>query len=365
MEEATGAPSSVAVCYPKRLRASGRDGGAVMTWPPSPLTMLLSRHTKRREFITLIGGAAAWPLAARAQQPPVIGFLHVGSAKPFAHLVAALRRGMQETGHGEVAIEFRWAEGNYDRLPGLAADLVGRRVALIVSGGGESAAIAAKSATATIPIVFNVGSDPVKSGLVAGLSRPGGNATGINILTFELAAKRVGLLRDVLPSVLLLALLVNPSSALSETQASETEAAARTIGRQVVTLRASNESEIDAAFATILQLRAGALMVGADAYFNSRRDQIVALAARQALPAIYEQREFAVAGGLMSYGTSLTDAYRQMGIYAARILKGEKPADLPVTQSTKFEVVVNQKVAKALGLSLPPDLLSIADEVIE
>ena len=295
----------------------------------------------------------------------MIGFLHVGSPDPFAHLVAAFRRGLQETGYSEVAIEFRWAEGHYDRLPRLAADLVGRRVALIVSGGGEPAALAAKSATATIPIVFNVGSDPVKSGLVASLSRPGGNATGVNILTFELAAKRVGLLRDLVPSASLFTLLVNPSSPLGESQARETEAAARTIGRQVVTLRAGNESEIDAAFATSLQLQAGALLVGADPYFNSRRDQIVALAARQALPAIYEQREFAVAGGLMSYGTSLTDAYRQMGIYAARILKGEKPGDLPVRQATKFEIVINQKVAKTLGLSLPPDLLSIADEVIE
>ena len=325
---------------------------------------------KRREFITLAGGAvAAYPLAARAQQAmPVIGFLHGASAQPFAHIVAGLRQGLKESGFTEgrnIAIEFRWAEGQYDRLPAMAADLVGRRVALIVTGGGEPPAAAAKAATGSIPIVFNIGSDPVKFGLVASLSRPGGNMTGVNILTEELAAKRLGLLHDLVPANLIMAHLVNPNYSQTESTIREVEAAARARGRQVLLLKATNESEIDEAFATIVRMRAGALISAADPYFNGRREQIVALAARHALPAAYEQREYAVAGGLMSYGTNISDAYRQMGMYAGRILKGEKPADLPVVQSAKFELVVNLKTAKALGLTLPSGLLSITDEVIE
>jgi putative ABC transport system substrate-binding protein len=324
---------------------------------------------KRRHFLRLVGGAATWPLAARAQQAmPAIGFLHGASSQPFAHIVAGLRQGLKEAGFTEgrnIAIEFRWAEGQYDRLPAMAADLVARRVALIVTGGGEPSAAAAKAATASIPIVFNMGSDPVKFGLVASLSRPGGNMTGVNILTEELAAKRLGLLHDLVPANLTVAHLVNPNYSQTESIIGEVETAARARGRQILLLKATNESEIDEAFATIVRMRAGALVAAADPYFNGRREQIVALAARNALPAAYEQREFAVAGGLMSYGTSITAAYRQMGVYAGRILKGEKPADLPVVQSAKFELVVNLKTAKELGITLPSGLLSITDEVIE
>jgi putative ABC transport system substrate-binding protein len=323
---------------------------------------------RRREFISLIGGAAAWPLVARAQKPGAIGFLHVASAAPFAHLVAAFRQGLSEGGHVDgqnAAIEFRWADGHYDRLPALAADLVRRQVDIIVTGGGEPSALAAKAATPRIPIVFNTGSDPVKAGLVASLGRPAGNATGVNIFTVEFAAKRLGLLHDVVPAGALFALLVNPNFPTAEADAKETEAAARAIGRPVLVLMATNETELDAVFATILQRRAGAVLVGVDPFFNSRRDQIVALAARYAIPAVYEQREFALAGGLMSYGTSLTEAYRQQGVYAGRILKGEKPSELPVMQLSKFELVINLKSAKALGLTFPSGLLAIADEVIE
>jgi putative ABC transport system substrate-binding protein len=325
---------------------------------------------RRREFITLLGGAAvAWPLTVRAQQPamPVIGFLHVASAKPFEGIVAGFRQGLKEVGYTEqnVTIEFRWAEGHYDRLAALAAELVRRQVAVIVTGGGEAPALAAKAATLTIPIVFNVGSDPVKMGLVASLSRPGGNLTGVNIHTTELAAKRVGLLHDLVPSGTVIAYLVNPNFPGTETNVKEVEAAARVLGLKIVLLKASSKSDIDAAFASIPEKRVGALLVGSDPFFTSQRDQFVALVARHAIPAIFEQREFAVAGGLMSYGTSLTDSYRQMGNYAGRILKGEKPTDLPIVQSAKFELVINLKTAKSLGLALPSGLLSIADEVIE
>jgi putative ABC transport system substrate-binding protein len=326
---------------------------------------------RRRDFITLLGGAmASWPLAARAQQPamPVVGFLHVASARPFAHLVAGLRQGLKETGYIEgqnIAIEYRWAEGQYDLLPAMAADLVRRQVAVIVTGGGERSVFAAKAATATIPIVFIIGSDPVKLGLVASLGRPGGNLTGVNRFATEVEAKRLGLLHELLPTASVIAHLVNPNYPPTETIVREVEAAARVIGRQIVLLTASSESDIDAAFATISQMRAGALLVGSDPFFNSRRDQIVALAARHALPAIYEPREFAMAGGLMSYGTNIVDAYRQMGFYAGKILKGEKPGDLPVVQPTKFTLVLNLKTAKALSLTLAPGLLAIADEVIE
>jgi putative ABC transport system substrate-binding protein len=331
----------------------------------------LFNRLRRREFITLVGGAAAaWPVVARAQQPamPVIGFLGTASASPFAHLIAGFRQGLKETGYVEgqnVAIDFRWAEGQYDRVPALAADLVRRQVAVIVAVGGETSAFAAKAATTTIPIVFNVAGDPVKVGLVASLSRPGGNATGVNTFTTELAAKRLGLLHELIPTALLIAVLVNPNFSPAAANAREVEVAARVTGQKILLLKADSESGIDAAFATIGQMRPGALLVAADPFFNSRRDQIVALAARHTIPAVYEWREFAAAGGLMSYGTNLVDAYRQQGIYAGRILKGEKPADLPVMQLTKFELVINLKTAKALGIKISDNLLSLADEVID
>jgi putative ABC transport system substrate-binding protein len=325
----------------------------------------------RRKIISLLGGAAAaWPLAARAQQSamPVVGFLGTASPRPFAHLVAGFRRGLQETGFVEdrsVVIEYRWAEGQYDRVPALVADLVRRQVAVIVTVGGETSAAAAKAATETIPIVFNVGSDPVKIGLVASLARPGGNATGVNIFTIELVEKRLGLLLDLIPTASSIAILVNPDFVPAAANASEAEAAARAVGKQVVIYNARSEIEIGTAFAIMAQARPGALLVGADPFFNSRRGLIVALAGRHAIPAIYEWREFAEAGGLISYGTSLVEAYRQQGIYAGRILKGEKPADLPVVQLSKFELVINLNTAKALGLAIPPGVLALADEVIE
>jgi putative ABC transport system substrate-binding protein len=325
---------------------------------------------KRREFITLLGGAAAaWPLAARTQQPtmPVVGFLSIASAAPFAHLVAGFRRGLQEMGFVEgrnVAVEYRWAEGRYDRLPELAADLVRRQVAVIVTSGGDNSSLAAKAATTTIPIVFNGGSDPVKVGLVASLARPGGNATGVNIFTSELTEKRFGLLNDAIPTASF-AVLANPNFPPAMANAQDTEAAGRRMGKEVAIFTAGSESEIDSAFARMSQSRPGALLVAADPFFNSRREQIVALAARHAIPAIYEWREFAEAGGLMSYGTNLVEAYRLEGVYTGRILKGAKPTDLPVVQLSKFDLVINLKTAKALGLTLPPGVLAIADEVIE
>jgi putative ABC transport system substrate-binding protein len=324
---------------------------------------------RRREFIALIGGAAvAWPVAARAQQVPVVGFLATTSPAPFAHLVAGFRRGLQEAGFLEgrnVAIEYRWAEGRYDQVPALAADLVQRQVAVIVTTGGETSAVAAKAATKTIPIVFNTGTDPVRLGLVTSLARPGGNATGVNIFTTELAEKRLGLLHDLIPAASTIAVLLNPNFAPAVVNLQESEVAARAAGRTVVAFHANRDDEIETAFARIIQMRPGALLVGSDPFFNSRREQIVALAARHAIPAIYEWREFAQAGGLMSYGTSLIEAYRQQGVYAGRILKGEKPADLPVVQLSKFELIINLITAKTLGLTFPPGLLAIADEVIE
>jgi putative ABC transport system substrate-binding protein len=325
---------------------------------------------RRREFIALLAGAAAWPLAARAQQRAmvVVGFLSTTSAAPFAHLVSAFRRGLQQTGYVEnrdFTIEFRWAEGHYDQVPALAADLVRRQIAVLVTTGGETSAVAAKAATTTIPIVFNTGTDPVRLGLVASLAHPGGNATGVNIFTTELAEKRLGLLRDLVPGASSIALLLNPHFAPAVANAREAEAAARAVGKTVVIFHAASESEIDAAFGALVRGQFGALLVGSDPFFNSRREQIVALAARHRIPAIYEWREFAQAGGLMSYGTSLVEAYLQQGIYAGRILKGEKPADLPVIQLSKFELIVNLKAANALGLEVPLHLQQLADEVIE
>jgi ABC-type uncharacterized transport system substrate-binding protein len=325
----------------------------------------------RRAFITLLGGAAAaWPLAAGGQQPavPTVGFLSTASAAPFAHLVAGLRRGLQETGFVEgrnIAIEYRWAEGQYDRVSALAADLARRQVAVIVTVGGETSAAAAMAATATIPIVFNTGADPVKLGLVTSLARPGRNATGVNIFTTELVEKRVGLLRDFVPAATTVAVLSNPNFPAAVANVRESEVAARAIGKEVMIFNAGSDAEIETAFTNIVQAQPGALLVGADPFFNSRRGLIVALAARHAIPAIYEWREFAEAGGLVSYGTSLVEAYRQQGIYAGRILKGEKPADLPIVQLSKFELVINLNTAKALGLAIPPGVLAIADEVIE
>ena len=327
---------------------------------------------KRREFITLLGGTAAWPLAARAQQQamPVIGFLSVRSPAESTYAMAAFHHGLKEMGYVEgqnVAIEYRWAAGQYDRLPGSAADLVRRQVAIIVTVGGEPSAAAAKAATATIPIVFNIGTDPVKLGLVASLARPGGNATGVNIFTTELVEKRMGLLRDLVPAAMSVAVLSNPNFAPAVVNARESEVAARGIGKEVVIFNASSDAEIETAFVKIAQARSGVLLVGADPFFNSRRGLITALAARHAIPAIYEFREFAEAGGLISYGTSLVEAYRQQGIYAGRVLKGEKPANLPVVQLSKFEfeLVINLNAARALGLVVPPGVLAIADDVIE
>jgi putative tryptophan/tyrosine transport system substrate-binding protein len=326
---------------------------------------------KRREFITLLGGAAAaWPLAARAQQSamPVIGFLNSVSAKAWENYVGGFRAGLKETGYIDgqnVTIEFRWAEGHYDRLPEMAADLVRRQVAVLVSTGGAPTVMAAKAATSTIPIVFSAGSDPVQLGFVTSLSHPGGNVTGVHLLTAVMESKRLGLLRALVPGVQLIAILLNPNRADHADQTRQVQEAAAATGQQTHVLLASNESDIDTAFATAVQLHAGAMLVAADQFFNSQRDKIVALAARHAIPAIYEQREYALAGGLMTYGTNFRDGYRQVGNYAGRILKGEKPADLPVLQSTKFEFVINLKTAKALGIEVPPSLSAEADEIIE
>ena len=326
-------------------------------------------NVRRREFITLLGGAAAaLPLSARAQQPgtPVIGFLSSRSPDESKHLVNAFRAGLHTGGYVEgesVAIEYRWAEGEYDRLPALAIDLVRRAVAVLVTTGGEPSALAAKSATSTIPIVFAVGGDPVRTGLVASLSRPGGNATGVSLLTTETEAKRLGLLSELVPSAAVIGVLINPQGAGAQSQ--EVQEAARAIGRQVRIANAGNDRELEVAFSTLVQQRANALLVGADPFFDTRRDRIVALAAQFKLPAIYQFRDYAVAGGLMSYGISITDGYRQVGIYTGRVLKGTKPADLPIYQSIKFEAVINLKTAKTLDLEVPPTLLARADEVIE
>jgi ABC-type uncharacterized transport system substrate-binding protein len=326
---------------------------------------------KRRQFLTLLGYAtAAWPLAARAQQPamPVMGWMSGRSPEDSAHLLAAFLRGLRETGFVEgqnLVVEYRWARGEYGLLPALAADLVSRRVALLVGVGGDVSVIAAKQAISEIPIVFGMGGDPIKAGLVASFNRPGGNVTGYTLLTSEMESKRVGLLSDLLPGMRHLGALLNPNFPPATRQLQDIEEAVGTIGKTLFVARAGNDLELDAALAPLIQQGVGAVLVAADPYFDTRRNRIIAFAAQNRLPAIYQFREFAVAGGLISYGPSITDSYRQGGIYAGRILKGARPADLPVLQPTTFELVINLKTAKALGLALPNSIQLLANEVIE
>jgi putative ABC transport system substrate-binding protein len=326
----------------------------------------------RRQFISALGGTAvAWPLVARAQQPalPVVEFISGGSADALAREVSALRKGLNESGYVEdqnVTVEYHWLEGQYDRLPALMADLVRRQVAVIATPGSGQVALAAKAATMTIPIVFGVGEDPVRLGLVASLARPGGNATGINFFLSEVVAKRLRLLHDLVPKAVRVAVLVNPANtSATKSTLRDVQEAAPTIGLQIQIVNATTIGEIDAAFATLARERPDALFVAPDAFFNSRRVQFATLTARDKIPATYPNRDFVAAGGLMSYGTDRADAYHQVGVYIGRILKGAKPADLPVLQMSKFEFVINLQTARALGIEVPPAVLSIADEVIE
>ena len=326
---------------------------------------------RRRDFITLLGGAAAasWTVPLHAQQGmPVVGFINTGSPESVPFLVTAFREGLKQASYVEgqnVTIEYRWAKGHYDQLQALAADLVRRQVAVMAATGGTISAQAAKVATATIPIVFNGGDDPIKSGLVASFNRPGGNITGVITQSSALEPKRLGLLRELVPQAVIVAVLLNPTNPDAEPQRRDIQAAAAAIGQQLRIFYASTESDIETAFAALLQQRADALLIGNDAFFVNRREQIVALAARHAVPTIYTFRLFAESGGLMSYSTDLVEVYRQIGAYVGRILKGEKPADLPIVQPTKFELVINLKTAKALGVKISDNLLSLADDVIE
>jgi putative ABC transport system substrate-binding protein len=325
---------------------------------------------RRRKFITLLGAAAAWPLVANAQSPPmpVIGYLSARSSEDTANLLAAFRSGLAQSGFVEgqnVAIEYRWARGQYDRLPAMASELVGRPVALLTATGGEPAAFAASAATSTIPIVFTVGGDPVKEGLVASFSRPGGNTTGITLLTDLLESKRFGLLRELVPPSSTIAVLYNPKFSAAAQMLSDVQVAANATDMKIEVLQASTDGELDAAFEAISRGHFAALATIADPFFDTRRERITALAARSAVPAMYHAREYVVAGGLMSYGTDFSEAYRQTGIYAGLILRGAKPADLPIMQATKFLMVINMKAAKALGIKISGNLLSLADEIIE
>ena len=341
----------------------------MLAWFSNEWGHMQINRLRRREIIGILGGAAMWPLVARAQQPalPVIGFLNGTSPEGYGRFVSAFRQGLSETGYVEninVAIEYRWAEGQYDRLPALAADLVRRQVSLIAATS-TPANLIAKAATTTIPIVFTTSSDPVALGLVASLDRPGGNITGVATLNVDVGPKRLEVLHQMIPTDTIITLLVNPTNPNVEAQTRNVREAARIIGREIAVTNATSEGDIDAVFAALGQQRTRALFLNTDAFFFSRRDQLIALARRYAVPAIFDRREFAEAGGLISYGGSVTDAYRLAGIYSGRILKGEKPADLPVIQSTKIELIINLKTAKALGVTLPPALLGRADEVME
>jgi putative ABC transport system substrate-binding protein len=328
----------------------------------------MASYIKRRKFLATLGGAAAWPLVARAQQSamPVIGYLHSASPEPYSSMMAAFRHGLAEAGYVDgqnVTIDYRWAEGQFDHLPALAAELVAHRPAVLVAAGGDVSAVAAKAATTTVPIVFTIGADPVKSGLVASLNRPSGNLTGVTFFTITLGPKRLEMLRELQPKAGKIAVLVNPKSLNPD--AKEVQEAARALGQSVHVLDAASEGELDTAFRSLAQERDDALIVVSNPLFTSRREQIVTLANYQRIPAIYPLREYVTSGGLVSYGASIKDAYRQSGVYAGRLLKGAKPADLPVMQPTKFELVINLKTAKALGIAVPPTLLARADEVIE